>query len=295
VTVLVTGGTGRVGSRFVPRLLASGERSVRLLVRDPDRAEELADRGAELVVGDLLDADAVRRAVDGVDAIVHLGVLLTALLDGASDADVTAVNRDATIGLARAAADAGVGRFGFVSTGLVYGPGNGRPTRESDPLRPTGGIYPTSKAEAEQAVLDIHRETGLDVRIARLGFVYGDGDPHLPDLLGLREGNQSLGWGLRWPAHQRMHMVHHADVAQALIRLLRTDGLAGRSYNVADDAPLTVAELYAVYGEPLPDGAAERTLDDPWSGILDTTKTRTDLGFRPSYPTVWQAFDAGAL
>ncbi len=78
MTTLVTGATGRVGSRFVPRLLdQTGQ--VRILVRDAERAESLRRRGAELVVGDLRDAGARKRAVDGVDGVVHLGVVLTAI------------------------------------------------------------------------------------------------------------------------------------------------------------------------------------------------------------------------
>lgn len=298
MNVLVTGATGRVGSRLVPRLLGlpevrSGQRNVRLLVRDPDRAKRFTDLGAELVVGDLRAPDARARAVEGVDTILHLGVVLTELLAGASEADAMAVNRDATVELARTGKAAGVGRFVFVSTNRVYGPGYGRPARESDELRPDGGIYPTSKAEAEQALLALDREVGLGLRIARLAFVYGDADPHLESFLGIGEG--ALGWAARLPAHQRLHMVHHADVAQALVRLLRVDGLDGRTYNVADDAPMTVAELFALHGKEIPDGASERTVDDPWADIVDVASARTDLGFRPIHPTMYAAHAAGAL
>jgi len=55
VTILVTGATGRVGSRFVPRLLQQQARPVRVLARDPVRAEPLGRLGAEVVVGDLRD------------------------------------------------------------------------------------------------------------------------------------------------------------------------------------------------------------------------------------------------
>lgn len=77
------------------------------------------------------------------------------------------------------------------------------------------GAYPASKAEAERGLLELHRERGLDVRIGRLAFVYGDGDPHLA---------QSLRWAGGWASYQRLRLVHHADVAQGLLRLLRASG-----------------------------------------------------------------------
>jgi nucleoside-diphosphate-sugar epimerase len=69
----------------------------------------------------------------------------------------------------------------------------------------------------------------------------------------------------------------------------------GRTYNVADDAPVTAYELLALCGEQVPAEAAGRTLEDPWSGIVDTARIRAELGYRPIYPTLYTARDAGAL
>ena len=280
MTTLVTGATGRVGSRLVPRLLRHGH-DIRILVRDQARAAPLLDAGARPVVGDLRDGDALARAVDGVDAVVHLG----ASFRGVPDDEAVAVNQQATIELGRAALKAGVGRFVFVSTNLVYGPGRGRPAREDDQLAPERA-YPTSKAAAEQALRQLHTGEGLGLRVVRLAFVYGEGDPHLAE---------SLRWARAWPAHKRLHMVHHADVGQALLLALRAGGVDGRTYNAADDAPVSAVELYALNREQPPEGADARPLDDPWAGIVDTTRIRRELGFRPIYPSVWTASDAGAL
>jgi nucleoside-diphosphate-sugar epimerase len=264
---LVTGATGRVGSRFVPRLLQQGEEVV-VLVRDPDRGEPLRNRGAEVVAGDLRDPDGRRRALGGVDAVVHLA----ASFRGVPDEEAVAVNRTATVELARAAVDAGVGRFVLVSINLVYGPGRGRPTREDDPPRPPAAAYPASKAAAEEALRELHRSDGLGLRVARLAFVYGEGDPHLAE---------SLMWARRWPAHKRLHLVHHADVAQGLLRALRAAGVDGGTWNLADDAPVTAVELHQLNREPPADPAGEPADDDPWEGIVDTARARAELGFRP--------------
>jgi nucleoside-diphosphate-sugar epimerase len=280
MTTLVTGATGRVGSRLVPRLLRHGH-DIRILVRDQARAAPLLEAGARPVVGDLRDGDALARAVDGVDAVVHLG----ASFRGVPDDEAVAVNQQATIELGRAALKAGVGRFVFVSTNLVYGPGRGRPAREDDELAPERA-YPTSKAAAEQALRQLHAGEGLGLRVVRLAFVYGEGDPHLAE---------SLRWARTWPAHKRLHMVHHADVGQGIERALRAKGVDGGTWNVADDAPVTALELLRLGGEPIAPDAATRPLDDPWDGIVETTRIRRDLGFRPIYPTVYSAADAGTL
>jgi nucleoside-diphosphate-sugar epimerase len=283
MTVLITGATGRVGSRLVPRLLDHGE-TVRVLARDPVRAELLVDHGAEVVEGDLHDAAVVSSALDGIDAAVHLA----AAFRGVPDEEAVAVNRDATVGFGRACVAAGVKRLVFASTNLVYGSGHGRPARENDEPAPDGswGIYPETKAAAERILQGLHRNAGLDLRVLRLAFVYGDGDPHLAEV---------LPWAREWPAHKRFHLVHHADVAQAFLRALRAEGLAGATFNIADDAPVSTVEVLELNGEPASAEATSPELDDPWEGIVDTARARAQLGLRPIYPSVYVARDAGAL
>jgi uncharacterized protein YbjT (DUF2867 family) len=69
--ILVTGGSGFVGGHVV-HALREAERPVRCLVRDPGKAERLRTLGCELVEGDMTDADSLRRAVEGAEAVVHL-------------------------------------------------------------------------------------------------------------------------------------------------------------------------------------------------------------------------------
>ncbi|WP_055524743.1 NAD-dependent epimerase/dehydratase family protein [Streptomyces graminilatus] len=281
---LVTGTTGQVGRRFLPRLLAqsrAGER-VRVLVRDEARGERAAELGAEVVVGDLRDAETLGKAVAGVDAVVNVA----ASFRGVPDEEARAVNRDAAIELGRAALASGVGRFVQVSTCLVYGTGRGRLLVEEDESRPGGpmwGAYPESKAEAERQLLAME---GLDVRVARLPFVYGEGDPHLA---------QSLMWAKDWAAAKRLQMGHHADVAQGLLRILQAPGIDGRIYNIGDYAPVTAVELHQLNGVEVPAELYENTDPDPWFGITSTERIRRELGYRPLYPSVYAARDAGAL
>ncbi|MGW2515836.1 NAD-dependent epimerase/dehydratase family protein [Streptomyces sp. NPDC001617] len=281
---LVTGTTGQVGRRFVPRLLAQTrpEERVRVLVRDAERGEPFAGLGAEVVVGDLRDAEALAKAVAGVDAVVNVA----ASFRGVPDEEAWAVNRDAAVELGRAAVASGVRRFVQVSTGMVYGVGRGRPLVEEDESRPGGemwGAYNESKAAAERELLALD---GMEVRIGRLPFVYGEGDPHLA---------QALRWAPNWAPAQRLQMAHHADVAQGLLRLLHAPGVTGPVYNIADDAPVTTVELYQLNGVEVPAEFSTRTVPDPWFGIMSTQRIRRDLNFRPIHPSAWAAREAGAL
>jgi nucleoside-diphosphate-sugar epimerase len=284
--VLLTGAGGQVGRRLLPRLLAR-RTGVRVLVRDPARAAAFAALGAEPVLGDLRDPVTLPAAVRGVDAVLNAA----AAFRDVPDDEQRATNHRGAVALGRAAADAGVPCFVQVSTNLVYGAGRGRPALESDPCEPGGprrSVYAETKLAAERDLFALRDRAGLDVRVARLAFVYGEGDPHLAE---------ALARVATWPGHQRLPMVHHADASQALIRLL-SPAVPGDVYNVADDAPVTAAELRLLHGEPERGGAelpGGGPAFDPWFGVISTLRARDELGFRPLYPTVWTARDAGAL
>jgi nucleoside-diphosphate-sugar epimerase len=173
----------------------------------------------------------------------------------------------------------------FTSTNLVYPSGLGRPATEDDPAEPDAawGPYPRSKVLAER---DLLGREGIDVTVVRLAFVYGEGDPHL---------RESLRWAARWPGHQHLHMVHHADAAGALFRALDARGRSGRIYNAADDAPITAVELHQLAGVEGPAEAPADPVPDPWHGIVSTRRIRTELGRRLQFPSAWAAWEAGAL
>lgn len=278
--VLVTGANGKVGSRVVPRLLARGD-AVRVLVRRQEQGDAWRPQGAEGVLGDLLDPATLGPAVAGVDAVVHLA----AFFRGATPEQARAVNLAGTRRLATAALAAGIPRFLFASTNLVYGPGRDRPAREDDPLQPPPG-YPASKAEAEEALRELGRTAGLGLRVLRLAFVYGERDPHLAEALPLFRA---------WPPTKRLQMVHYADVAQAIILVLDAPDIDGRTYNVADDEPVPAAAIFQLQGEAIAEGGTDRPLTNPWEGIVDTARIRADLGFRPFYPSLREAVAAHAL
>ncbi len=278
--LFVTGATGKVGSRFVPRLLQRGHH-VKVLVRDASKLDWLHRQGAKIIEGDLLQPERYLDTLRGSDVVVHLA----AQFRGVDENTTRTANIDGSVALARAALDAGVPRFVFSSTNHVYGSGeHSRPSREEDELHPAFA-YPQSKADAEAALLTLHREDGLGLRIVRFPFVYGERDPHIEEV---------LPFFRRWNPARRIHMAHHADISQALMLAASTPGIDGRIYNVADDAPISVAEMLQLHNTVISPEALQQEYD-PWDMIVDTTRIRDELHYRPIYPSFYAARDAGAL
>jgi len=276
--ILVTGATGKVGSRLVPRLLAKGH-EVTILVRDAAKAIP----GTRAVVGDLYKPETLPAALAGMDAIIHLAALFRTFTDNEG---IVKTNHSGTVALAQAALDAGVKRFVFTSTSNVYHAGYGHPAKETDHVDINDSrAYAASKIAAEQELLKLHP----DVRVLRLGFVYGDRDPHIEEIIPILK---------QWKRHPgyRMHMVHHLDVAQALLLLLQQEGLSGEIFNVADDAPISLYELADSVGKAAETFDAEPgPLNDAFEGVLDSSKLRRQTGFRPLVPSYYVARDMDLL
>ncbi|WP_256010349.1 NAD-dependent epimerase/dehydratase family protein [Desertivirga xinjiangensis] len=94
----------------------------------------------------------------------------------------------------------------------------------------------------------------------------------------------------------RMHMVHHLDVAQALILLLTTEGLGGEIFNVADDSPITLYELANSVGKAAETfDETEGPPNDPFKGVQYISKLRSKTGFRPLVPSYYVASDLDNL
>ena len=282
--IFVTGATGKVGSRLVPYLIKQGH-AVRILARSAERALSLKEKGAEVVLGDLLDNGHLAEAIRDVDAVVHVAAQFRG---GISEELARSVNLDATTSLARAALEAAVTRFVFTSTSNVYRDLElGRACREDDILIPAKEIYPKTKIAAEQALLKLYREQGLDIRIMRLGFVYGSADPHI---------EEALPYMINWNPLKQLSLAHHEDVSQALLLAASTSGVGGRTYNVADDSPVTIGELYKLHDGPEQVPAKDGWLmPNLWELTVDTQRIKKELNFLPKYPSIYTARDMGAL
>lgn len=170
--MLVTGASGFVGTELCASLAAL-ELQVRAMVR---RSVPVRDERIALVSGDLNDAAAVRRAVEGVDAVVHLAARAHVLRDTAGDpaAAYRQVNVEGTRLLAQRAADAGVRTFVLASTVKVMGERTSVPCTEAM-LPAPADAYGESKLQAETILRELANSRGLHAPILRLPLVYGPG------------------------------------------------------------------------------------------------------------------------
>jgi UDP-glucose 4-epimerase len=271
MTVLITGGTGLVGSRLLRRFIEAGV-DCRALVRPGKKVPA----GAAPVEGDLLETNSLKLSVEAVSAIVHLA----AVFRTQNEDDIWRANLDGTKNLIAAAkAYAPQVRFVMASTGQVYDPDASHPGLEDDATNPKLA-YPASKIAAENEL----RNSGLNWSILRLPFVYGDGDGHLAAVPGLAAR-------FKWHPAKTYSLAHQRDVARA-VELALTGVMDGRIVNIVDDAPTTLYELASLVGCPVEPSA--EPLTNPWMGRMDGSLSRR-LGFRPTIPTVYQAAQQGIL
>ncbi len=176
--VLVTGGTGFVGSHLVAALLDAGH-EVRLLARHSGRVESalgpLNVSVTDVVVGDMTDPDTVAEAVQDRDAVVHVAALFT--FDPRRVADIGSTNVRGTEVVLEAACKAGCDPVVHVSSYAALLPQSEALTPDS----PTGTIqtpYSRSKAQSDR-IARRFQEQGAPVVITYPGIVLGPNDPHM--------------------------------------------------------------------------------------------------------------------
>jgi nucleoside-diphosphate-sugar epimerase len=250
--VLVTGASGFLGGRLVRRLLGDGV-LVRVLVRSPPKAKAWTDHGAEAVVGDITDTDAVRTAVTDVVAVYHLAGKL--LVPGVPASEYRRTHVEGTKALLAACAErTGLERFVHCSTTGVLGRTGDAPADETAPPRPTN-IYESTKAEAEQAVRAAW-QAGLPAVIVRPGLVYGPGDLHLLGFFRsvLRRQFRPIGRRPVW-----LHPIFIDDLTEALVLCGQRPAAVGECFHIAGREPVPLARLAAsiarAAGTSLPRGS----------------------------------------
>ena len=234
--VLVTGAAGFIGSALTPKLIAAGH-SLRCLVRPSSKTERIAGYSWERCEGDVRDADAVSRAMDGCDAVVHLACL--SAWDQIDSPLMDEVVEGGTRNVLQAAAVRGA-RVVYVSSILaVNGSEEARVFSEDDawtlPVRNLR--YSNAKRKAETLCAEFVAK-GLHVVIVNPGETYGPGDTSFitaGNLVDFAKSNPVLvcdgGTGV----------VHVDDVADGIVAALDR-GRSGARYILAGDN-LTIRAL----------------------------------------------------
>ena len=218
MNVLVTGGTGFVGSHLIDVLLERGD-TVTALVRSPAKAKGLEPRGVRLVVGDLHDLPALETATASQDVVYHVAGLVTAR----NPAEFDRANREGSGNLVRAATTHGSPRFILVSSMAAAGPSApGRPLTGQEPPQPVTH-YGRSKLAGEEEV----RRSSLPWTILRPPMVYGPRDREVLKVFKLARWGVAPVFG---SGAQELSVVIGEDLARALVAAAVTDLAIGKMY-----------------------------------------------------------------
>lgn len=215
----------------------------------------LPEQVAHLSIGDVGPETDWKKAVSGVDAVIHTAARVHVMNEVAANPldAFRRVNVAGTLNLARQAAAAGVSRFIFVSSVKV----NGEETlpsqafTEADPPNPRDA-YGLSKWEAEQALMEISRETKLEVVILRFPLIYGPGmKGNMLRIFSLAD--RVLPLPFRTVRNARS-LLYVGNAASAISRSLSHPNAAGATFMVSDgEAPSTpelVRRIATALGRP---------------------------------------------
>jgi nucleoside-diphosphate-sugar epimerase len=281
--VFIAGGTGVLGRRLIPLLIARGHR-VTALTRTTERGCFALAAGAVPALADVYDVDALTRVVRRAapDVVMHQ---LTAL----SDRDFAANARIRTVGtrnLVDAALRAGVGRVIAQSIAWMYEPGD-KPADESVPLDLAAPEARRRGVEAVAALETVVREIPEWV-VLRYGLLYGRGTWYAPGALMAADAHE----GLLVAGPDMSSFVHVDDAADAAVQALAWPSGA---VNICDDEPAAGTEWVPAFcrgvGAPPPrrmPGEERRG----WARGADNGYARGELRWTPGTPSWRDGFAA---
>jgi UDP-glucose 4-epimerase len=290
---LVTGGGGFIGSHLVEALTALG-RPVRVFDNFSTglRANLVTAQPApEILEGDLADAGAVSRALQGVDVVYHLGALASVQLSVEDPAAVHRVCATGTLHVLDAARRAGVRRVVYAGSASAYGIPTGEVQSEADPIHPLSP-YAAAKLAGELYAETFTATYGLETVRLRFFNVFGprqrDDSPY-SGVIALFAGALTSGRTPRifGDGLQSRDFVYVADVVQALIKAATAPGASGQVYNVGTGRRVSVLDLVAALNRLLgtnvtPQHGPPRAGDIRHS-CADISRARRDLGFEPAF------------
>lgn len=296
-SVLVIGGAGYIGSALLPRLLDAGYhvRVMDLLLYGLEPIEKYASHpNLDLVQADFRLIDKVVSAMQGMDAVIHLGGIVG---DPACDLDgdlTLEINLTATRLIAEVAKGVGVKRFIFASTSSVYGSSTEMIDERSE-LRPVS-LYARSKLASEKILLKMADDTFHPV-ILRFGTVYGLSGRYRFDLVvnlltakAVVDKEITVFGGEQWRP-----FLHVDDAAQAIFLALKAplNQVRNQVFNVgSNEQNFTVLKVGQLINERLPDArlVIKKENIDPNNYQVSSSKISKVLEFAPRW-TVQQGID----
>ncbi|WP_324730738.1 UDP-glucose 4-epimerase family protein [Pseudomonas paeninsulae] len=258
-TVLLTGSTGFVGHPLLLRMSTDGF-SVVACSRTP--ISELPVGAINVPITALNGATDWKVALAGVEVVIHAAARVHVMHDESSDplAEFRKVNVDGTLNLARQAAEAGVGRFIFISSIKVNGEGTpvGVPYVADGQAAPADP-YGISKMEAEQGLRALAAETGMEVVIIRPTLVYGPGvKANFLNMMRWLHKGVPLPFGA---IYNQRSLVALDNLVDLIVTCIDHPTAANQTFLVSDGEDLSTTELLRRMGVAL--GKPARLLPVP--------------------------------
>ena len=290
---LVTGGAGFIGSHLTEALRRRGAfvRVVDNLITG--HRENLAHvDGVEFVEGDLADLDVARRAVEGIDLVLHQAAIPSVPRSVSDPITSHRANVDATLNVLVAARDAGVKRVVYAASSSAYGNTATLPKHEDMPSAPLSP-YALQKLVGEQYMQLFTRLYGLETVSIRYFNVFGPRqDPSSPYsgvisifTRALIEGRSPTIYG---DGEQTRDFTYVANVVDGVLRACDAPEAAGHVINVATGTRISLNQLFSalaeLLGSPLEPTYGEPRAGDVRDSQADIGKARRLLGYEPVVP-----------
>jgi len=305
VRLLVTGGAGYIGSIVATQLIGDGHEVV--VFDNLERGHrEAVPAGAELVVGDLLDASAVGQALSkGFDGVLHFAALALVAESVSHPERYYGNNVAGTLHLLEAMRDHRVSRLVFSSTCATYGYPEKVPITEDEPTRPITA-YGASKLAVDWMIRDFCAAHGLGAVSLRYFNVAGasgelgeDHEPEthlIPNVLRAALGiNPHVNvYGTDYPTRDGTAVrdyIHIEDLSDAhVLALAATRTGEHQIYNLGNGNGFSVREVIAaaerVTGRQIPVQEADRRPGDPPELVAASERIRRELGWEPRKPSL---------
>lgn len=243
-TVAVTGATGFLGSHLTERLIKEGCR-VRVMARDPRKADSLRDRVEAVVTGDIADREPLADLAQGCDTFVHL-VSNFRVVKGSPES-YQRTNVDGTRNALAAAAEAGVRRFVHCSTIGVHGDVRQSPADEDSPYNP-GDLYQETKLLGEKACREAMADTDMEIVIVRPTSQYGPGDLRMLKMFRMLAAGRFVMIGT---CRAHFHAVYIDDLVDGFWRAMTCPGIGGEVFLVGGPRYVTLEEYLQTAAEAL--------------------------------------------
>jgi nucleoside-diphosphate-sugar epimerase len=287
---LVTGGAGFIGSHLAEELLRRGH-TVRIVdsLITGKRANLATLGAAEFLEGDLADMDVARRAVAGVDYVLHQAAIPSVPRSVQDPVTSNRANIDASLNVLVAARDAGVKRLVYAGSSSAYGNTPTLPKREDMPTHPLSP-YALQKLVAEQYCQMFTQLYGLETVTIRYFNVFGPrqdpGSPYSGVIslfaTALIEGRRPVIYG---DGGQTRDFTYVANVVDGVLRACEAKGASGEVINVACGDRISLNELLAtmnqIVGTTLDAEFKDERAGDVRDSQADITKAKRLLGYEP--------------